>query len=620
MIQNINKIFFNFILILFFIQYPFAQDNNQQTTQDKIFYSRTGFVNDSQPVIVHPPYQKFSDEKTQILAELDKARLNYDTQKKEQLEARLNIIDNAVPVVSYPDGTVQSSGPINKEVGADFDYNYSMIANLPHWNHAVEMVPAGSLIGRVYVAVGVYANYPNSDTVKVFYSTNGGISWVLQYSWWMPGLNMDFRGNEMDITVLYNGTTAWLLGVTPINNITNNSTRTIFWRYNLTTHEFYYVTLYWPGSPATNLDYNGRLASDNAMYIGTPFLYITVSSDSLLGSGNHINRTKFAYISNPFGSPPSITYRNIGSYYTGNNPSLYVYNDVAFIYSGLNRVFVLMSLNGITQISLNYSDDFGATYSGGYDIAGSYPLRGSSLASVVADGYPRMMIVNRVFTGSNWDIDYYYTSTGGSNAGSWTHGFIENTSYKSSGYPNVTWVRGNINSFKAAFTLDSGGITRPYYAGWNSSAWNSPSRMAVGNLQADSLNACPVAGYMEFGGDNCLAVWSNFYPIYASIKCLNTVGINGNNNNIPGDYSLYQNYPNPFNPQTEIKFGLPIESFVKLVIYDVLGREVGVLVNEELKPGTYEVGWDGSKFASGVYYYKLLTNDFVDTKKMLLVK
>jgi hypothetical protein len=601
MLQIISKISFIFILVPFFIQFSFAQDHPQFTT-------------------LQPPSQKFSAEKTQILAELEKARLNHDTQKKEQLEARLNKIDNAVPVLSYPDGTVQSSGLINKEMEADFDYNYSMVANLSHYGQAVATVPSGTLAGRIYVAVGNYASTPNSDTVKVYSSTNGGVSWVWQYSWWMPGLNMDCRSNEMDIIIVYGGTTAWLFGVTPINNFTNNNTRTIFWRYNLSTHEFYYITLYWPGSPTTNLDYNGRIASDDAIYGIDAYLYVSVSSDSTYGAGYHINRTKFAFIQTPLASPPSIIYRNVGLYYTGNNPSLYVYNDVAYVHPGSSRVFVLMSLNGVTQINLSYSNDYGATYAASYDITGGYTLRGSSLASVVSDGNPNMMIVSRVFTGGNWDIDYWYTSTGGTTVGSWGHGPVENGIYKSSGYPNVTWERGNINSFKAAFTLDSGGITRPYYAGWNGSAWNSPSRMPVGNLQADTAANSPVAGYRIGGGDNCLTIWNNYYPIYASYNCVTTVGISGNNNPIPETYSLSQNYPNPFNPATSIKFDIPKHGIVKLIVYDLTGKEIESLVNEEKEPGRYEVAWEGSKYSSGVYFYKLETGDFKETKKMVLIK
>jgi len=89
---------------------------------------------------------------------------------------------------------------------------------------------------------------------------------------------------------------------------------------------------------------------------------------------------------------------------------------------------------------------------------------------------------------------------------------------------------------------------------------------------------------------------------------------------IPNHYRLSQNYPNPFNPTTTIKFGMPRGEKVKLVIYDMLGREVKVLVDEFKNSGTYEVSFDASSLSSGVYFYKLETPNFAATKKMLLVK
>ncbi len=98
------------------------------------------------------------------------------------------------------------------------------------------------------------------------------------------------------------------------------------------------------------------------------------------------------------------------------------------------------------------------------------------------------------------------------------------------------------------------------------------------------------------------------------------VGINNNNNQIPELYKLSQNYPNPFNPATQISFGIPKAGNVKLVVYDILGREVATLVNEFRTAGNYSVDFDASNYASGVYLYRFESGDFVETKKMLLVK
>jgi hypothetical protein len=89
---------------------------------------------------------------------------------------------------------------------------------------------------------------------------------------------------------------------------------------------------------------------------------------------------------------------------------------------------------------------------------------------------------------------------------------------------------------------------------------------------------------------------------------------------IPAVYSLNQNYPNPFNPATSIGFNLPKAGFVSLKVYDVLGNEIATLVNENMNANSYLVTWDASAFASGVYFYKLVSDDFTDVKKMMLVK
>jgi len=100
----------------------------------------------------------------------------------------------------------------------------------------------------------------------------------------------------------------------------------------------------------------------------------------------------------------------------------------------------------------------------------------------------------------------------------------------------------------------------------------------------------------------------------------NIIKVEVETTDVPVNFSLSQNYPNPFNPQTKIKFGVPKASFTKLIIYDLLGREVATLVNEELSPGTYEADWDASSFSSGVYFYKIVSGEFVETKKMVLMK
>jgi hypothetical protein len=102
------------------------------------------------------------------------------------------------------------------------------------------------------------------------------------------------------------------------------------------------------------------------------------------------------------------------------------------------------------------------------------------------------------------------------------------------------------------------------------------------------------------------------------------IGVNNITSTIPNSFVLYQNHPNPFNPATRIKFDIPpskgARGMTRLVIYDVLGKEVAILVNENLKPGSYEASWDGTNYPSGVYFYKLITDIYSETKKMVLIK
>ncbi len=91
-------------------------------------------------------------------------------------------------------------------------------------------------------------------------------------------------------------------------------------------------------------------------------------------------------------------------------------------------------------------------------------------------------------------------------------------------------------------------------------------------------------------------------------------------NNTPQSYSLYQNYPNPFNPSTKIKFDIQKSGNVKLAVYDVMGKEVDVLVNQNLETGSYDISFSSKEMASGIYFYELSVNGYREIKKMTLIK
>jgi hypothetical protein len=104
------------------------------------------------------------------------------------------------------------------------------------------------------------------------------------------------------------------------------------------------------------------------------------------------------------------------------------------------------------------------------------------------------------------------------------------------------------------------------------------------------------------------------------LGCGGTITKVKNVSTVPADYSLSQNYPNPFNPATKINFSIPKSGFVTLKVFDMLGREVANLISAEKQAGSYIVDFNASYLSSGVYFYKLEVNGFVDIKKMMLIK
>jgi hypothetical protein len=91
-------------------------------------------------------------------------------------------------------------------------------------------------------------------------------------------------------------------------------------------------------------------------------------------------------------------------------------------------------------------------------------------------------------------------------------------------------------------------------------------------------------------------------------------------NTVPDNFSLSQNYPNPFNSSTKFKFEIPAASDVKLTIYDIRGKEISVLVNSRLNPGTYEILWEANNYSSGIYFCRLAANNRSAAKKIILTK
>jgi len=140
---------------------------------------------------------------------------------------------------------------------------------------------------------------------------------------------------------------------------------------------------------------------------------------------------------------------------------------------------------------------------------------------------------------------------------------------------------------------------------------NYPIRVKVENMNVTLTD--------EYG-KKVSADLTNGEEIIISDSTINKLNIVSGQILSPSRYSLEQNYPNPFNPITKIKFSIPDESGVNLSVYNILGELISTLVDEKLKAGYYEFNFDGTKYSSGVYFYRINAGSFVETKKMILLR
>lgn len=142
------------------------------------------------------------------------------------------------------------------------------------------------------------------------------------------------------------------------------------------------------------------------------------------------------------------------------------------------------------------------------------------------------------------------------------------------------WIANSTTGLKGKWHFDSTYVDS--VSGWNGTR--------LGNVGFDTVTWCPITGIQQIGST------------------------------LPKEYMLLQNYPNPFNPSTTIEFSIPKEGYVEMKLFDIIGREVATLVSDPYRAGTYTVTFDASELASGVYFYRITSGNFTDTKKMVFIK
>jgi hypothetical protein len=273
--------------------------------------------------------------------------------------------------------------------------------------------------------------------------------------------------------------------------------------------------------------------------------------------------------------------------------------------------------DGNAEIYYKRSTDGGVSW--GSDIRLTNNSASSTNASVTVSGsIVHVTWQDRRF---EWDIFYKRSTDGGV---SWEADSRLTNNSADSWYPSVS-VSGSVVHIVWQDRRD--GNDEIYYKRSTDDgvSWETDIRLTVFVSGAGAWNPS-----VSVSGSVIHVVW-NDYRIGSEIwykrnPTGNPVGIVSLNSEVPEKFSLSQNYPNPFNPVTKLEFGIPASrgesklGYVSLKIYDVRGREVSELVSEQLSPGLYEVEFNGSNYTSGVYFYKLISGKFIETKKMILAK
>jgi hypothetical protein len=278
---------------------------------------------------------------------------------------------------------------------------------------------------------------------------------------------------------------------------------------------------------------------------------------------------------------------------------------------GTNVYMITMDPAGVfTSTNNGIFWRFGTPGESGYCL--SFGTCGDYLFAGTASGIYRSALDGRFWSQMNNGLNYGWiesiVSTGNTVfIGTFQGGVFRSTNFGQSWEPKG--LSGKIVNALLVYNLIllAGTNDGVYVSSNNGESWTSFSQ-GLNNMVIYSLLK---AGNYIYAGTGDL-IWRR--------SLSEIIGIQNISTETPSKYSLGQNYPNPFNSMCNLQFTMYNAGLVKLVVYDVQGREVQTLVNERLQPGTYETSFDGSMLNSGVYFYRLMTKDFSETKRMLLIK
>jgi hypothetical protein len=493
-------------------------------------------------------------------------------------------------------------------------------------NFATATEQSGTNKGRAWVVFthGFYLTGP--DTLDIYYTNDGenytyfSSAILASYDQFRSSLDVEIIEKQNGEKVLYA-----LYGYGG-----SNGHRIGGVKFRIDILEASLFSLSWPGETSNENYYNVHITSDNSVDSVSTWLYIACSMDSVGTNGNWFYGQKFAFIDQTTQpGTPNINYRAqvLPVYWqSGDNYNLReLKTDIAY-YKNMNNdarlMFTYSNIPDSTKIWLSGCGINGTDAMSLGTLGSTYDITYSAIAAPGGEGNSQLMVVaiQNFGNSGDWDLVSYKTLDGGFN---WDLTFIEgfsSTTDRQPILPDIFCKRNDVDNYRVSYTMgkwDVGYIADSimFVKSTGNAANSWESQMNISNDGYISK-----AGFIGNTNDDCFVLWQNKFELtlYATY-CDVSLDVD-DENQLPQNYSLSNNYPNPFNPSTKIEFRISDPGIVTLKIYDLLGREVTTLISEEKPAGSYEITFDASSLSSGVYYYRLTSGTFIETKKMILIK
>lgn len=468
--------------------------------------------------------------------------------------------------------------------------------------------------GNLYLAVNRSGVSGYNGFITIYRSTNGGRHWITVTSishttYYFGQITMLVEKRHVTI----DDSTRVIVYLTASPNSNMNDALLGYATMRRNGSAFYSA---WIATPPTGLKYTYPSTCSDGMYYNTAtFMHVVAALDSNSGTNHTLMRFRttdwcLTHTSNQISTGwrdyyPSIAFSRESSV----SDSLYIAIERRFPNTSEIRIIVTPETN-----STNFR-----TY---YITIAHEPTKYEKPCITVpqqAAGVSRKIMVTCVRdSGGSRTARYHYSTNSGD---SWFVNYNLGTAIH---FADFTWC--NSDSLEAG-----GGYVIAAYVDLNGDSVNLrrgvPGSMGTVLYKRNSYQSTgvltPVVAIHKEGTNKYSAfAYAGFGPtdVYFNAEQLPAIGITPIGTNIPDKFELSQNYPNPFNPYTKIDLKIMNAGPVSLKVYDMLGREVYTLINENLNAGAYTVTFDASSLNSGIYIYRLIANGFTDTKKMILVK